>query len=70
MTDNPTPLVSAPETELLPCPFCGNMDLYWPHGTDPAVIECGGRNGCGARSGVPDKQTDADAIYLWNRRAP
>ena len=56
--------------ELLPCPFCGGTDLYWPHGTDPAVIECGGKNGCGARSGVQDEQTEARAAAAWNRRAP
>lgn len=26
--------------KLKPCPFCGGDDLYFPHGTDPAVIEC------------------------------
>ena len=56
--------------ELLPCPFCGGTDLYWPHGTDPAVIECGGKNGCGARSGVQDEQTEAHAAAAWNRRSP
>ena len=54
--------------QLKPCPFCGGTDLYWPHGTDPAIIECGGF-GCGARSGVPDEQTEAAAIAAWNRRA-
>lgn len=53
-------------TALLPCPFCGGDDLYFPHGTDPAVIEC---SGCGARSGVPDDQTKAEATAKWNRRA-
>ena len=51
---------------LFPCPFCGGDDLYFPHGTDPAMIEC---SGCGARSGVPDERTEAAAIAAWNRRA-
>lgn len=55
--------------DLLNCPFCGGTELYWPHGTDPAIIECGG-NGCGARSGVPGEQQESEAIALWNTRTP
>ena len=51
--------------KLKPCPFCGGDDLYFPHGTDPAVIEC---SGCGARSGVPDDQTEVEATAKWNAR--
>jgi Lar family restriction alleviation protein len=66
-------MTSDERVELLPCPFCGGVDLYWPHGTDPAVIKCGGKNGCGAESGVQDgedgEQTEALAVAVWNRRA-
>ena len=57
------------EAALLPCPFCGGTDLYWPYGTDPAVVKCGGKGGCGAESGVGDEQTKEAAIAAWNRRA-
>ena len=57
---------------LKPCPFCGGTDLYWPHGTDPAVIKCGGKNGCGAESGVQSgeygEQTEAMAIAAMPSR--
>ena len=53
---------------LLPCPFCGGTELYWPHGTDPAIIQCGGF-GCGARSGIPDEQTEDAGLAKWNCRA-
>lgn len=54
---------------LLSCPFCGGTDLYFPHGTDPAIIKCGGKDGCGAESGIPDEQSEAAAVAAWNRRA-
>lgn len=62
----PAPVRGAVMAEKLkPCPFCGGDDLYFPHGTDPAVIEC---SGCGARSGVPDDQTEVEASAKWNAR--
>jgi hypothetical protein len=62
MTDTPTP--TAPETELLPCPFCGGpANLCEPPFGRPYVACL--ENFCSG-----PKERAEDALAAWNRRTP
>ena len=57
---------------LLPCPFCGNKNLEiaetWNGNYHGKVVNCNYLDGgCGANSG--SRETEAEAIEAWNRRA-
>lgn len=58
-----------PESELLPCPFCGGTEVTITHcddgccGAKPRFIECP----CGCELGG-NWQNDVEAIKAWSRR--
>lgn len=67
--------------ELLPCPFCGNIDRLEvvPFDAEPYfpgfIVRCNAsgfdgdpRKGCGCNTGWAE--TEAEAVDAWNRRAP
>ena len=58
--------------ELKPCPFCGNEKLEiadsWNGRYHGKVVNCNYLDGgCGANSG--SRETEAEAVEAWNRRA-
>ena len=50
--------------ELLPCPFCGGIDLVVLRGMTESFVQC---NGCEASASFAPE--DAVAIAAWNTRA-
>lgn len=63
MTDRERERVSAPQSELLPCPFCGDSALLQGLGAHNVIC-----TNCNVLT--PDFDTAAEAIAAWNRRSP
>jgi hypothetical protein len=71
MTDTPTP--TAPETAILPCPFCGEPPLVceFPGGDGSIDITCETVNCPASHVSSGDAMVDPLVPFnAWNRRAP
>lgn len=53
------------DTELLPCPMCGNTDLWIGYASPHRAVKCE----CGLEMQDVNCGTDAQAIAAWNKRA-
>jgi len=52
------------QTEILPCPFCGNRDVELVD--NPREFDCVKCNFCGARGPITDGHPE-DCIAGWNK---
>ncbi len=56
------------QTELKPCPFCGDFAVIEVFGEQGAFISCVGRT-CKMQRVTTGIQTQQEAIQAWNNRA-
>ena len=65
----------ADELTLLPCPWCGNKEVYWTHSSDgdggSAYVYCSDCDACGPQGKAYTKDGFSDeADQRWNTRVP
>ena len=63
------------ELTLLPCPWCGNKEVYWTHSSDgeggSAYVYCSDCDACGPQGKAYTKNGFSDeADQRWNTRVP
>ncbi len=64
-------------SELKPCPFCGNTDLFYDYDNTGGYIICARKNGCGTMGTAvhftkdkTDEEVKQEVYRKWNTRTP